>query len=296
MAVTAALLLQACTCARPAKETREPPVAQASARLATSTSQPAPAAARGMWVWSTGKRLGDEAALATLLGSCQRAGVDEISLSVDAGVLDDARLPALVAGLRAAHIRVEALMGEAVWYRPEGRAPMLALIDAVAAYDKKHPEAGFAGIHLDVEPHQLPENKGDHGFVPLLAAAVAEASAHAAQRDLTSSVDLPRFALEEHGPAFARAADRVFVMLYELRGKSAQSLTKSSGNVVDRTYAGAGAEVTSRIVIGLSVDDYPADLEAMLAALERSHGGSSAARYGGWAIHDEAKYRARQHP
>jgi hypothetical protein len=245
-----------------------------------------------MWVWSTKSRLGEPTGTETLLGSCRRAGLNEVYLSVGAGALDDPRLPALMGALHGAHLRVEALMGEAAWYRPGNRAAMFATIEAVAAYDRRNPGASFDGIHLDVEPHQLPENRNNHQFVPVLAEALAEASALAATHHLTSSADLPRFALDEAGPAFARAVERPFVMLYQLRDRSPAWLMKASGSVVDHTFQGLDARQAGRIVIGLRVEDYPTDLEAMVGALDLEQ----RARYGGWAIHDEAKYRARTHP
>jgi hypothetical protein len=295
--MTAALLAQACTCARPPKESVDRPATPmtTTASVTPSVTAAAPVAARGMWVWRTKARLAEPGGTQTLLDSCQRAGLNEVYLSVNPDVMDDARLPALMVALRAANLRIEALMGDAVWYRPESRALMFASIEAVAAYNRKNPTASFAGIHLDVEPHQLPENKGNHRFVPVLAEALGEASALATKNDLTSSADLPRFALDENGPAFARAVGRPFVMLYELRDRSAEGLSKTSGSVVDHTYAGVGS-AASRMVIGVSVDDYPGDLEAMLRELDGTKAGNHAARYGGWAIHDEARYRARRRP
>jgi hypothetical protein len=244
-----------------------------------------------MWVWSTKARLGDPSGTETLLRSCRRAGLNEVYLSVNNGALDDPRMPELVGALRGAGIRVEALMGDAVWYQAEHRAPMLALIEAVAAYDARNPGARIAGIHLDIEPHQLPDNRGKHGFLPALAETVAEATELARRHGLSTSVDLPRFALDEEGPRFARTGARPFIMLYQLREKTPAWLVRQSGSVLDHTYAGLGAELASRTVVGLRVEDYPADLETMLEALGDAH--RSRPRYGGWAVHDEAKYRAR---
>lgn len=253
---------------------------------------PAPAErARGMWVWSTKNRLGDPNGTTSLLETCRTAQLNEIYLSVNGGVLDGDGLPALMLALRERGIRVEALMGEATWYRPDARAPMFAMIDAVAAYDARHPEAPFAAIHLDIEPHQIPANKGDHRFLPELARTLLEATTHAARAALGSSADLPRFALDEQGPAFAAAVDRPFVMLYQLRDRSPDWLVRQSASVLAHTYGAASNDLASRLVVGLRVDDYPADLEAMLGALDQGHG--QRPRYAGWAVHDEAKFRAR---
>lgn len=290
----AAALAYGCTRARPAKESAPPPVAQTAETLRKSDPDEVPSAARGMWVWSTKNRLADPAGTMTLLDSCRRAGLNEVYLSVNNGVLDDPRMVELVTALRAAHIRVEALMGDAVWYQPEQRAPMVALIESVIAYDARNPGARIAGIHLDIEPHQLPDNRGRHAFLPALAETVAQATELAARHGLSTSVDLPRFALDEEGPRFARTGARPFVMLYQLREKTPAWLVKQSGSVVDHTYAGVDDALASRLVVGLRIEDYPVELETMLGALDGAHG--SRARYGGWAVHDEAKYRARFRP
>ncbi|MDB4944037.1 MAG: hypothetical protein JWP97_3571, partial [Labilithrix sp.] len=258
-----------------------------------------PAAARaqvhGMWVWSTKTRLEDAHGLEALLASCRTVGVDEVYLSTNNGVLDDPRLPRFVGGLEAAGIRVEALFGDATWYRPAERAPMVAMIEAVAGYGRAHPEAAFAGIHLDIEPHQLPANRGKHDvFMPELIATLTEATALATRHGLTSAADLPRFAFDENGPAVARSVGRSFVMLYQLREKTPQWLTLQSGKVMKNTFAGLPPDVGGRLVVGVRVEDYPEDLEGMVQALDAAKGGGESGRYGGWAIHDEAKYRARK--
>lgn len=283
--MTALLVAQGCTCATPAKES-------ASKHDTASATPDAPAtSARGMWVWRTGARLADPAFEAALLETCRRARLNEVYLSVGSGALDDARLPALVTALHGAGVRVEALMGDAAWYQPDKRTVMLASVGKVGAYNEAHPAARFAGVHLDIEPHQLAENRRSHDFLPALAEALKAASNEARKQNLSTSADLPRFALDEQGPQFARAVGRPFVMLYELRDKSAERLTAVSSALVATTYAGVGPEVRGRLVVGLSVGDYPSDLDARLAGLDAAQGKDP--RYGGWAIHDDEKYRAR---
>lgn len=290
--IVSTLIVCACQTTRTAGvPTRDDHLASAAAAVAVASPDDAPKAARGMWVWSTKNRLADPSATARLLETVRMGQLNELYLSVSDGVLGDARLPALMGALRDAGVRVEALMGKAVWYQRDERAPMFAVIEAVAAYDSKNEGARFAGIHLDIEPHQLPENRGDHSFLPALAEALAEASALASRHGLGSSADLPRFAFDEAGPSFARAVGRPFVMLYQLREKTPAWLVRQSSSVIDHTYTGAAPELASRIVIGLRVEDYPSDLETMAAALDHAHGDKP--RYAGWAVHDEAKYRAR---
>lgn len=291
IALTASVLAVSCARVLPARDTAPAAPANLTEALNSSDSDAVPTTAHGMWVWSSRTRLADPVGTMTLMDTCRRAGLNEVYLSVNGGVLDDPRLAELVGALRSAGVRVEALMGDAVWYQPERRAPMVALIEAVAAYNRRHPGTRIAGIHLDIEPHQILENRGKHAFLPALAETVSEAAALARKHGMPTSVDLPRFALEEQGPAFARTGARPFVMLYQLRDRSPAWLVKQSGSVIDHTYTGTDAALESRLVVGLRIEDYPEDLETMLGALEVAHG--ARARYGGWAIHDEAKYRAR---
>jgi hypothetical protein len=219
-----------------------------------------------------------------------RLKLNEIYLSVNDGVLRDPKLVVFVSALKQSGLRVEALMGEAAWYRPEAHPAMLSMVDDVVTFNAAHPQSKFAAIHLDIEPHQLPENRGKHAFLPALAAAVMRVQLRAAEAGLETSVDLPRFALDEQGPLFVRTEARPFVMLYQLREKTPGWLTKQSRAVLERTYAQTNDGIKSRAVIGLRVQDYPDDLETMFETLD--HSPISASRYGGWAVHDEAKVRA----
>ncbi len=242
-----------------------------------------------MWVWSTKKRLDDPNGTSSLLESVRMAKLDEVYLSINDGVLDDPRLAKLVAALVSQGVRVEGLCGDATWYRPEKRDAVFAVVDAVARFDGAHPEAKIAALHFDIEPHQLPENRGDHPWLPALADTLRAARDRAATHGLGTSADLPRFAFDEKGALFAEAVDRPFVMLYQLREKTPAWLARASGMTLDHAYAGVPAGARGRMVVGLRVEDYP-DLDPMLASMDEAHG--NRARYGGWAIHDEARWRA----
>jgi hypothetical protein len=267
------------------------PGEQPAATATSSLEVPIPAQARGMWVWGTRQRLARPDGVTELVASARAANLNEVYLSVEPE-LAEPRLPELVTALHDAGMRVEALTGDAQWYLPERRSASSAVVDAVAAYNTRVPAAArFAGVHFDIEPHQLPQNKGNHAFLPALAEALRLACARAAARGLGASADLPRFALQENGPAFAAAVPRIFVMLYELRDRSPAALADASARVFDATYAGSPGASRGKLVVGLSVDDYPTDLGAMLSTVDTAN--RDKGRYAGWAIHDEARYRAR---
>lgn len=269
----------------------------APVREALGPEPEVPTHARGMWVWATKRRLADRYGTAVLLETCHMAGLDEVYLSVNDGVLDatddaggspGAALSRMLVALQAAGVRVEALAGRATWYQPSARAELLGLVDAVAAFNARSP-GRFAAVHLDIEPHQLPENQTDHGFLPALAEAIGAARDRAREHRMSLSADLPRFAYEEAGPLFAAAAPRTFVMLYQLREKTTPWLLERSEGVLDAAFRGGPS---GRVVVGLRMEDYPDDIEQRVSALDAAYAGRDE-RYGGWAIHDEAKYRAR---
>jgi len=214
--------------------------------------------------------------------------VNEVYLSVGGGALEDPRLPSLVRRLYEAGLRVEALMGEADWYREDRRHEMLSMIDGVALLNAQT-GGKVAAIHLDIEPHQLPENKGERRWLFELVDTLRIAREHAGAYGMSTSADLPRFAFDEQGPLFAAAVQRPFVMLYELRESSVAWLARQSAAVIDDTYLGAPNGRRGRMVVAVRVEDYGEDTDAMAKSLDGAHARNG--RYGGWAIHDEAKFR-----
>ncbi|CAN5880230.1 hypothetical protein BH11MYX4_BH11MYX4_37150 [soil metagenome] len=248
-----------------------------------------PVAARGTWVWGTRDRLDDPEAAKVILETCRESRLNEVYLSVGGGALKHPAMPALLAALYDAGVRVEALMGEADWSMPEHRHEMLARIDEVAAFNAQH-GGKIAAIHLDIEPHQLPSNRNNHAFLPQLAETLRVARARAGAAGMSTSADLPRFALDLHGPLFAQAVDRPFVMLYQLHDRSPDSLARQSAAVVEATYLGTHPGLRGRLVVAIRVEDYGRDTAPRARGLDDAHGAVS--RYGGWAIHDEAKLRA----
>jgi hypothetical protein len=251
---------------------------------------PAPSPTHGLWVWRTQQHL-DAGDASRLLATCVTSRVTEVYLAVDSKVLGDARLQVLVAKLRSGNVRVVALMGDAVWYKPEKRSSMFAMIDGVGSYNGRAPaNAQFQGVQFDIEPHQLPENKGVRTYLPALAETLSAGRQRAAGFGLEASACLPRFVIDDAPQlhhAFATAVPRIFLMLYELSDKGTSTLVRIAGDTATSQYKG---EPTGNMVVGVSVDDY-ADVQANLRAIEAAKPGG--AYYGGWAIHDEARYKVR---
>ncbi|MBX3200832.1 MAG: hypothetical protein KF894_22025 [Labilithrix sp.] len=294
IALTTALFTPACHCTHPVREGSEPRTTVAAAEPTEPENDAeralaVPESARGMWVWGTKRRLDAPDGASSLLDTIRLAELTEVYVSLSQDVLDDPRLPPLLDAIAARGVRIEALTGEATWSRRDKLPAVLAVVDAVAAYNAGH-TTRFAGLHFDIEPHQLPENRNNHAFVPALAATLRAARERAAKVGLTVSADLPRFALEEHGPLFAEAVQRPFVMLYELRDRSPEALARQSRRVLDNTYRGVSPTLRGRLVVGVRMEDYPSNVDEVVHALDSAHIGD--VRYGGSAVHDEAKYRA----
>lgn len=261
-------------------------------RSGAVTHPPAPTAtrARGLWVWRTSEVLADPAEPQALLDLCRARGLNEVYLSIPGSgpgggpgggppLLQDARLPRLLQALAAAGIRAEALLGQARWYQPAERGALLALIEAVGAWNRAGP-GRFTGVHLDIEPHQLLENKGpgNLGFLPDLIATFAAARAAAAAHGLPLSADVPRKLLKASPAdwaALTAACPRLLWMLYELPGH-ADAILRLARRALQR----GGAQV----VVAVRVPDHGALLPEVLAAVEA--GLSPEPGYGGWAIHD----------
>ena len=260
-----------------------PPSQTPAASLAGPVVEPERPIAHGLWVWKTAELLRDPTAATTLRAFCAATGVTEVYLSVPKAVLADARLPALVATLRRGGLRVEALMGEPGWYRAAARGALDERIGAIGRFDAAHPEARFAAVHLDIEPHQLRENKGaaNLGYLPELAETLAGARAAATRAGMDIAADLPRKVLRASvadGQALARACPRLVLMLYEL-----------PPGVDPAEIVRPALAWHADVVVGIRHADHGdgtrATGERIEAALARTPG------FAGWAVHDYASWR-----
>lgn len=123
---------------------------------------------------------------------------------------DTAKLAALLAKARAAKMKMHALVGSNELIRPENLARFAQIAEQARSL-------GFDGVHLDVEPHTLPQwrEKKDElltGYIAMLRAA-REATAAA---KLELGVSIPVFFPEETLREMAPLADRIYVMAYEM--------------------------------------------------------------------------------
>ncbi len=151
---------------------------------------PAVCTTRAQYVWSSEKTLKQ---LRTQTRGAQR-DVNALLISLDADQLSRYRdqpssLNAALTGAHAQGLRVELLLGEPRWILPEHRGELLSIVDEFSTF-------AFDGIHLDLEPNQLPQHDGTEVLEQLVATLKAvrshtalplELSVH--PRYLTAQID-----------------------------------------------------------------------------------------------------------
>ena len=159
-----------------------------AARLRTATAQSADSAAvqaatavpanRALYLWrsaewlrNTATELGERK-----FGEIHSAGIARLLISLDAeqmrrAIADPAPLVRAVRSTHEHGFRVELLLGDPGWIRPEQRGGLLAIIAGLKSVP-------FDGLHLDLEPEQL-DSAADKlpALLGLLAQTLAAASA-----------------------------------------------------------------------------------------------------------------------
>jgi hypothetical protein len=276
------------------------PTAEVAPRLAEPPADPrpktrpdadapkAPKKTRGLWVWRTSELLDERDAAPRLVAAAKEHGLNEIYLSVPRGLARNERLPAFVRALRAGGLSVDALIGEATWYRASERSALLQRIEEIASFNARTTsgDARFSGIHLDIEPHRLKENKGESNrrYLPELVAALRAARETAQKSGLSIAADVPRKLLRASAPEgleLFRACPRLFLMLYELEPD--QVIAFARGAFSWAVQAG------SEVVVGLRGSDFTTRIDGVADAIDRTLAGSRG--YAGLAIHDYAALR-----
>jgi hypothetical protein len=267
--------------------------------IAVAAAAPGNTLVHAMWVWKSPSVLAQAHAAEDLRSFCLSNGINQIYISVN-GSMDaggQGRLDQLIGVLHAAKVRVDALFSSTD--ADEGGAhleKLLGEVDAIGAFNQKHPRARFDGIHLDIEPQQRPENKGagNLGFLPGLVNAYAAVKQEAAKAGLTVNADIQTKLLK--GDADQRrmlltALPGLTLMLYELSsptdGKTpeekAAKLKSESEKYLQMAAAGLDASQLAKISIGLRTPDYTNLLPQMLQTLDETNEGNPL--YGGWARH-----------
>ena len=242
----------------------------------------------GLWVWKTPAVRADE-----LRDFCRAQNINEVYLSFNGASSNNAsrnrNLATLVTLLHRSDIRVEALLSG------EGEKAVQQA-QTVLEFNQTHPRDRFDGIHLDVEPQQLPENKGAGNlrFLPALIAVYRGVRDLVAPFGIQVNADISNKLLKgdlDQRRMLLSALPRFTLMLYELSspsdGESIEAKTEKLRNIsqkyFDMAYQGLDGRNLAQLSIGLRFPDYRDLLPVMLKSLEPSLG--SDPHFLGWAWH-----------
>jgi hypothetical protein len=117
---------------------------------------------RAMWVWKTTSLLHPPDS-GVFMDFVKAKTISTVFFSVPINSFPNAVQDYRVF-LRLAHVRglaVEALNGEPDWILPERRSKAVLFLNLIFHYNRESaPDERFDAIHLDVEPHTLPDWKG----------------------------------------------------------------------------------------------------------------------------------------
>jgi hypothetical protein len=256
----------------------------------------------GLWVWKSQAVLEAPHSANSLLKFCQSEGINEVYVSVAEDPLTFAisgerQMAQIIALLHASNIRVEALFSSADADEPgKHRDRLVSRVESVVRFNRQHARERFDGIHLDVEPHQRPENKGAGNlkFLPDLATTFRAVRAVAEPAGMTVNADIPKKYLKGgigERRMLLSSVPRLTLMLYEVSSpgdgesdlQKAEKLRNAGQEFLEMAYRGLGDAGLARIAIALRTPDYGDSLRAMFQTLDQTFHGNR--HYLGWARH-----------
>lgn len=253
----------------------------------------------GLWVWKTAEVFSAMHGTDKLRDFCKSANIDEVYVSYSAKTAAEeaSDFVRLISLLHRSNIHVEALLSSADADEPgKYRDKLIAEANEIVEFNRKHPMSQFDGIHLDVEPQQRPENKGEGNlkFLPGLADAFRAVRAVAEPARLQVNADIQNKLLKgdlAQRRMLLSAVPRVTLMMYEVTSpadelspeQKAEKTVKKSQEFLDMAYDGLGGRNVARMAIALRTPDYGALLPEMLSKLDEKN--RSNPHYLGWARH-----------
>lgn len=161
---------------------------------------------RGMWIYKTDEIAASAAASDALFDFCAKRHITDLFWQVHFTKLENggrelknvAPTRAFIQHAHARSLRIHALFGDPSHALKAKHAIVFASIDGIQAFNREGPaDAHFDGVHLDIEPHGLPQwKKADFAqkcdlltqFVEVNHKAVSRA--HAADSGLIYGVDI----------------------------------------------------------------------------------------------------------
>ncbi len=195
------------------------------------------------------------------------------------------------------NIRVEGLLSSVYADMPgKPREKLLAQVHEVIRFNQRHPTTRFDGIHLDIEPQQRMENKGEGNleFLPDLVNTYRAVRVLAESKGLMVDADIQVKLLKaqiDNRRMLLSALPRLTLMMYERSSpedgdspsQKTAKLIKAGREYLDRAYAGLDGPDFASMSIALRTADYGDSLPTMLKALDEALGANP--HYLGWARH-----------
>ena len=254
----------------------------------------------GVWVWRTPILLDLPARGEALRDFCRTNQINEVYLSFTSqnnAEPEQREIEKLIELLHKSHIRVEALLSSADADEPGNpRDKLMGHVNEVVTFNREHAHQRFDGIHLDIEPQQRQENKGQGnlGFLTHLLDTYRAVLAVAEQNQMTVNADIPNKFLKaetSQRQALMSSLPRFTLMLYELSSPSdgqstaaqQDKLQQASAKYMDAAYQGLSGSNLAKLAIGLRTADYQQHLPDMLRAVQDTLGANP--HFLGWAWH-----------
>ncbi|WP_456392934.1 TolC family protein [Persephonella sp.] len=125
------------------------------------------------YVWKTENILKDRRNIKFFIADLSSAGLKGVYFSLNGKQIasyltsSDNNLSVLLEEAHLRDINVELLLGENTWIYPENREKLIRIVKLADDFNAKH-TYGFSAIHLDIEPHSLPDFQLDtEGIIQL---------------------------------------------------------------------------------------------------------------------------------
>jgi hypothetical protein len=252
----------------------------------------------GMWVWKGPSIVASPQGVEKLRDFCQSQSINVVYISVSSkGTMLAGDFPRLIEVLHRSNVKVEALLSSEDADEPgKHRDKLLDKTREIVRFNQSHPQRGFDGIHLDIEPQQRPENKGAGNlrFLPGLVEAYRAVLALAEPARLTVNADIQNKLLKgdlAQRKMLLSALPRLTLMLYEVSSpsdgdseqKKMEKIEAASEKFLNMAYDGLPGANLAKIVIGLRTPDYGGLLPQVLRSLDAANGRNP--HYAGWARH-----------
>ena len=119
------------------------------------------------YVWNSEDFLGNPSLELEFIKSCNSLGLDGIYLSLNGEQIREflgsfsgnQKLMKFISLAKSRGLSVQLLLGENSWVYPANRDRLMAIVNLFNRFNRVAGSNGFDGLHLDIEPHSLPDWK-----------------------------------------------------------------------------------------------------------------------------------------